>query len=389
MKSNIERLDKMRFVHILIGSADPRSVNGVNKVVHWLAATQTQLGLDSQIWALKPNGAPVTHEHNYPIHVFPTTKSRFLLSQELRAAIEKLPKDTWVQLHSVYIPELTSIARLLKKRGISYGVTTHGGYLSLYADQSRALRIKKAIFAALWENWMLRNAAMIHVIGATELEDLESRAPGQKMIIIPNGYEPSQLEMDPGPRHEGMPPAIMFCGRHEIKQKGLDLLLRGFAEYRKQGGTLNLVLISGGKDNAYLRELSQQLGIAEFVSWPGILPVGELRTTLRSAAAFVHTSRFDVLPTACLEAAALSLPLFVSEETNFADYLEPRKAGWICRPNLPKSIAETMFAIEKTGPEERVAMGVRARQMIDEELRWDLICQKLSKVAQECMSGAA
>ncbi len=377
----------MKFVHILIGSADPRSVNGVNKVVHWLSATQTEMGLDSEIWALKPNGAPVTHEHNYLLRVFQTTKSRFLLSKELRIAIEELPPGTWVQLHSVYIPELTSIAKLLKKRGISYGVTTHGGYLSLYADQSRGLRIKKAIFAALWENWMLRNAAMIHVIGSTELEDLKSRAPGQKkMVIIPNGYEPNQLEIESGPRMEGKPPAIMFCGRHEIKQKGLDLLLRGFAEYRNSGGKLNLVLISGGKDNAYLRELAQQLGISEAVSWPGILPVGELRTTLRSAAAFVHTSRFDVLPTACLEAAALGLPLFVSEETNFASYLEPRNAGWICRPNLPKNIAETMFEIEKTSPAERIAMGERARQMIDEELRWDLICETLAHVAQECMS---
>ena len=110
----------MRFVHILIGSADPRSVNGVNKVVHWLAATQTEMGLDSQVWALKPNGAPVTHEHNYPIQVFQTTKSRFILSTELRRAIESLPEGTWVQLHSVYIPELTSIAKVLKKRGISY-----------------------------------------------------------------------------------------------------------------------------------------------------------------------------------------------------------------------------------------------------------------------------
>ena len=174
---------------------------------------------------------------------------------------------------------------------------------------------------------MLKNAAMIHVIGATELEDLESRAPGQKMVIIPNGYEPHQLEIEPGPRVEATPPAIMFCGRHEIKQKGLDLLLRGFAEYRKQGGTLNLVLISGGKDHEYLRALARELGIEDSVSWPGVLPVDQLRTTLRTAAAFVHTSRFDVLPTACLEAAALGLPLFVSEETNFADYLEPRDAG--------------------------------------------------------------
>jgi glycosyltransferase involved in cell wall biosynthesis len=383
----MERRDFMRFVHVLVGSADPRSVNGVNKVVHWLATTQVEMGLSSEIWALKPNGAEADHERNYSLRVFRTTKSRFLLTGELRSALEQLSPDTWVQLHSVYIPELTSIARILKKRGIFYGVTTHGGYLSLYFDQSRALRIKKAIFAVLWENWMLRNAAMIHVIGATELDDLERRAPGQKMVMIPNGYNLGQLEASTGPRQESQPLSIMFCGRHEIKQKGLDLLLRGFADYRKQGGTLNLVLISGGKDNAYLRALAQELSVANSVSWPGILPVNELRSTLRGGVAFVHTSRFDVLPTACLEAAALGLPLFMSWETNFAEYILPRNAGWVCRPNVPEKIAEMMFLIERSSPAERLAMGDNARRMIEEELRWDLICEKLAQTASECMGG--
>src|SRR6266702_4728305 len=103
----MERRDSMRFVHILVGSADPRSVNGVNKVVHWLATTQTEMGISSEIWALKPNGAVADHERNYLLRVFGTTKFRFLLTDELRSALEQLSSDTWVQLHSVYIPELT------------------------------------------------------------------------------------------------------------------------------------------------------------------------------------------------------------------------------------------------------------------------------------------
>jgi glycosyltransferase involved in cell wall biosynthesis len=379
----------MRFVHILIGSADPRTVNGVNKVVHWLATTQKQMGLASEIWALMSNGAASTHEHIYPMRFFKRTKSRFLLTRELRSALKQLPSDTWVQLHSVYIPELTAIARLLRKHGIFYGVTTHGGYLTLYFDPSRALRMKKRIFSILWENWMLHHAAMIHVIGATELDDLRRRAPHQKMVMIPNGSAREQLATQTGPRQEAQPPSILYCGRHNIEQKGLDLLLDGFAIYRRQGGTLQLVLIGGGSDTVRLRALARELGVAGWISWPGILPVNELRSMLQGGAAFVHTSRFDVLPTACLEAAALGLPLFTSLETNFADYILPRNAGWICRSNVPVEIASTMFLIERTSPAERIAMGENARRMIDEELRWDLICEKLGKTVEEIMKEAA
>jgi glycosyltransferase involved in cell wall biosynthesis len=189
------RIDRMQYVHILIGSADPRSVNGVNKVVHWLATTQLASGLVSEVWSLNHDTSEPTHDRDYNLRLFGRTRSCFLLTEQLRKALLQLTPETWVQLHSVYIPELTAIARLLKKRGITYGVTTHGGYLSLYFDTSRAVRIKKTLFAALWENWMLRNAAMIHVIGATEVEDLQRRAPGQKMVLIPNGYAPDEMDL--------------------------------------------------------------------------------------------------------------------------------------------------------------------------------------------------
>jgi glycosyltransferase involved in cell wall biosynthesis len=172
-----------------------------------------------------------------------------------------------------------------------------------------------------------------------------------------------------------------------IKQKGLDLLLQGFARYRKAGGTLNLTLISGGIDNAYLRNLAQELGVADWVSWPGVLPVDELRAAVSGASAFVHTSRFDVLPTACLEAAALGVPLLTSVETNFGDYLLPRKAGWVYQPNMPHKIAETMFSVQNTSPAERIAMGENARRMIVEELRWDLICEKFLRATRECVGS--
>ena len=299
-------------------------------------------------------------------------------------AIDRLPPDTWVQLHSVYVPELSAIARRLHRRGLSYGVTPHGGYLSIYFDKDRALRWKKALFARLWENWMLQHAAFVHVIGATEIDDLRKRAPRTKTVLIPNGFSPDRDFLNVGPRAEIEPPAIMFCGRHVMKQKGLDLLLRGLALYRAGGGTLRLVLISAGSDTAFLRSLAEQLGIADAVTWPGILPVEELRRTLRGAAAFVHTSRFDVLPTGCLEAAALGLPLFMSAETNFAPYLLPRNAGWICSPNTPAVIAETMWQIEQTPAATRIAMGENARRMITEELRWDRICARFEQAVLEC-----
>ena len=45
--------------------------------------------------------------------------------------------------------------------------------------------------------------------------------------------------------------------------------------------------------------------------------------------AFIHCSRWDVLPAACLEAASLGRPLLVSRETNLAEYVERSGAGLV------------------------------------------------------------
>ena len=376
----------MRFVHVLADSADPNSANGVNKVVHWLAETQTKSGHQAEVWALKPEPSPATHQRSYSITVFETARLRFLRSPELNQALNKLTPDTWVHLHSVYIPELTAIAHKLKSRGVLYGVTPHGGYLSTYFDPLK-VRAKKTIFATLWENWMLRNAAMVHLVGATEVDDLRRRAPHTKTYIIPNGYRREKPILNPGPRKESDPPCLIYCGRHEIKQKGLDLLLLGFSDYRKQGGTLRLLMIGAGEDHVRLRSMSKDLDVSEAVTWPGPLYGDELHKVLRGAAAFVHTSRFEGLPTACLEAAALGVPLFLSPETNFGPYL-PAEAGWIYTPNTPERIAATMFRIQNTPPPHRITMGKNAQRMIDEDLQWDRICNRFQEAVSECMQKA-
>ena len=373
-------------MHVLADSADPNSANGVNKVVHWLAETQTKSGHQAEVWALKPELSPATHERSYSLTVFKTARIRFLRSPELNRALHNLASDTWVHLHSVYIPELTAIAHKLKSRGVLYGVTPHGGYLSTYFDPSK-VRLKKRIFATLWENWMLRNAAMIHLVGATEVDDIRRRAPRTKTYMIPNGYRREKPILNPASRQESIPPSIVYCGRHEIKQKGLDLLLLGFSDYRKRGGTLGLVMIGAGEDNLRLRSMSKDLNVSDAVSWPGALYGDELHNRLRGAAAFVHTSRFEGLPTACLEAAAFGVPLFLSIETNFGPYL-PDTAGWIYKPNTPEQIAATMFQIQNTPPERRLEMGEKAQQMIDQDLPWDRICDRFQKAVAECMQKA-
>ena len=107
----------MRIVHILKGKANPDTLNGVNRVVHWMATSQLRLGHEVEVWGLAESMTPPAHPREYRLRLFPVTRPRVTLAPEIKAALATLSPGTWVHFHSVFIPEYPSIARLLTRRG--------------------------------------------------------------------------------------------------------------------------------------------------------------------------------------------------------------------------------------------------------------------------------
>jgi glycosyltransferase involved in cell wall biosynthesis len=384
----------LRIIHIIPGTADPNTANGVNKVVHWLATNMVAQGHACEVWILLDTEEPPTHARTYKLVAFRKSRSQFGLTEDLRGALSRLPEGTWVHLHSVFVPQLTSVAKFLRKRNIRFGITPHGGYLSDRKGRSIAGRIRKRLYLALWEGWTLRNASLIHAIGQTEIDDLKSRFSSLHQIaLIPNGFElPTVQDVTPHALKENsldaeVEPAIVYCGRMAIFQKGLDILLEGFARYRKSGGTLKLTMVGDGPDRPQLEALANQHAIADAITWTGQVFGLSLRAILRRAAFFVHSSRFDVIPTACLEAASCGAPLIVSEETNLAGFVRHWNCGLVLAPNTPVHLAELFQQAEKFTTTERIHMGESARSMIETDFTWNEISRRIILAIQQANHG--
>jgi len=93
---------------------------------------------------------------------------------------------------------------------------------------------------------------------------------------------------------------------------------------------------------------------------------------IASLDAFVHSSRWDVIPTACLEAAALGRPLIVSRETNLADFVERSQAGIVLDELSAMGVARALKRVQQLyaqrGLEE---MGSNARTLVETEFTWE------------------
>ena len=105
----------MKIIHLVLGKANPERMNGVNKVAHNLATTQTDLGYDVTLWGITESLVHNYPPRNYKTDLFQAIDSRFKVHESIVEAIEKLPKDTIFHIHGSFIKEFYIVSKLLKK----------------------------------------------------------------------------------------------------------------------------------------------------------------------------------------------------------------------------------------------------------------------------------
>jgi glycosyltransferase involved in cell wall biosynthesis len=358
----------MRIVHIVLGKVNPESLNGVSKAVHWMATSQSRQRHSVEVWGLAGSTNLTPRSREYTMRVFKMTRLRFTLCPELRVAIAGLQSGTWVQFHSVFCPEFLAISKALRRRGFAYGVTPHGGYAAGVFQKNPW---KKRLYFTLLESRYLRGAAWIQAVGASEVERFQKLAPGIRVVLIPNCLEPIQLNADTA-ISSAERPLIGFCGRMHNEPKGLDTLIDGFASYKAGGGSGQLWLIGDGEDRDMLQKQADKSGAQSDIFFLGEKTGEEKFGLVASFDAFIHPSRREGLPMACLEAASLGRPLVVSRETNLAEYVERSGAGLVLDETSAAGVTRALDRVQRLYDDNQLRqMGENARLLIEREFSWE------------------
>jgi glycosyltransferase involved in cell wall biosynthesis len=336
----------MQIIHLTLGKINPARMNGVNVSIHNLASAQVDLGCDVAFWGITT--AFETHDYpvrNFKTSLFPASKRPFSLHPRLQKALDDVPTDAIFHLHGGLLPALWAVGRQLKKRDISFIYTPHGTFTDGAFERHF---FSKMSYLHIFDRFLLKNAASVLVLGDGERDFLRRFFPKIRLEMIPNGQNPlrSHAEIDAQPRSENAP-IFGFCGRLNKFHKGLDILLDGFFQYKKMGGGGQLLLIGDGDDRVFLEKKAAELGILHSVLFAGFLTGAAKRARLLTCDVFVHSSRMEGFPMAILEAAALGLPLLVSEFTNVGDYVRKWESGWVLPENDAKNLGIALFSLEK------------------------------------------
>jgi glycosyltransferase involved in cell wall biosynthesis len=185
-----------------------------------------------------------------------------------------------------------------RRHGLPLVVTFHGYDVPLLASGER-------LYPKYWPYGLLGPAVLRHLAlalcASRELLEMlrELGVPPERLRLHPIGIDVDRFaertwrnDEAPGPASEVSPPPIVaMVGRH-VPKKGLAYGLRAFAAVRRRRGPRGgeLVVVGDGPLRAALERTARDEGIADAVTFAGVLPHADVARLLGRAAVLMAPS---------------------------------------------------------------------------------------------------
>jgi len=257
----------------------------------------------------------------------------------------------------------------------------------------RKNRLVKDAYLATVGRPLLRKASAL-IFTSDEERRLASYGRRGNEWIVPVGLDARSFASlpRPGTFRTAFPAVkesfILFVGRLS-PQKGLDLLVSGFASIAHEHPGLDLV-IAGPDSHGYgsaIRSLVERAGLSERVHFPGMLSHDLKLAAFVDARLFALTSYAENFGAVITEALACGLPVLMSDHVNIHQDIVRGGAG-ISVECSADAVADGIRRMLAT-PQQLAAMAVAGRRLARERYTWDVIVPGLVDRYKTVVRGAA
>lgn len=381
----------MKIIHLVHGKANPAGHNGISRVVYHLNKQEKLQGVDSQIWALIDDAKShytKRRDEFVSVECFP----RVRLPWGSHEIIERLisEKDTigLVHFHLIWFYDKNIIAKVLRRFGIPFIITSHGTYVKQHAYTGKRLLAKW-----LFELNYLNMATEIHTITREEGTGLLKYGYRGRSFLAYNGID---LEEVPSLRRSDFFANKPYHDKVKFIWVGVlrdDKNLRGLIEAfsllpEKVLEKVVCVLVGPNyKNNAskYLA-FAQDLGCGNNFDYVGPLYDQEKYDAIESADLFVLPSFSEVFSLAMLDAMACAKPCLVTSGCGYNYFIED-DFFVPCEP-YPQDIA---YGIEDIiGRQAKwLQMGRNGRRAIEQKFNWRSISQVMISNYSRIIEGSS
>lgn len=198
----------------------------------------------------------------------------------------------------------------------------------------------------------LRRVSALHLLSPSETIQWPELWRTTPRFFAGLGVFPPAGGCDPDALASPVPGQVVFFGRNDVYQKGIDILLRAVARAgaRSDTGGRSIQLVVAGRPHGaserFIARRVQRLGLGSKVRVLGPLEPQVAEHLMCSSEALVFLSRFDGPPRPVREAIALGVPVIVSYESNLGTAVAAHGAGAAVALD-PGAIAEEMVHLAR------------------------------------------
>lgn len=222
---------------------------------------------------------------------------------------------------------------------------------------------------------LLRRATAYQAISRRIGREAVARGlPGELVVQLPNAVDVERFRAERAPRRADAPLSVVYVGRLQ-QHKGLDTLLRGWQRAFPQAGAAQLQLIGKGEDEAKLRALADELGIAAQLSFAGHRD--DVEQALAGADVAVLPSIIEGLSNSLLEFMASGLPVIASEVSGSEDFIVTRRNGWLFPVGDVDALAAALREAQSMPPEALRAFGRQGRADVERRAGLERVVARL------------
>jgi colanic acid/amylovoran/stewartan biosynthesis glycosyltransferase WcaL/AmsK/CpsK len=180
---------------------------------------------------------------------------------------------------------------------------------------------------------------------------------------------------------------ILSIGRL-VEKKGHEYVIRAIAAASESIRTLHLTIIGCGPREEYLRNLTDELGIRNIVSFEGARNKKEIIEHYRNSDVFVLPSITPVsgekegIPVVIMEAMSMSLPVISTWHSGIPEIIKDKENGFLIPEKNVELLKEKIIYLNNH-PEFRINMGKHGRDFVEKHFNITKLNKKLETLIRQ------